>query len=190
MLRNALIVFLLTVFPLVAAAQDSSSDERARLAFDSGSVAFDEGRYDDAMENFTRAYDLSHRPELLYNIGLSADRLRHDAEALRAFESYLESLPEAENRPEVERRMRALRAAIAAEAATAIVVTEPEAEPVVADAGRPIYEEWWLWTAIGLGVALAVAIPVGVHLGSSGAPDPFVTGDIGPGGIVIALEGP
>ena len=87
--------------------------------------------------------------------------------------------------------MRALRAAVAAEATTAIVVTEPiVAETAVADAGRPIYEEWWLWTVVGLGVALAVAIPVGVTLGSSGAPDPFVTGDIGPGGIVIALEGP
>lgn len=113
----ALLLTLLAASP--AMAQESTDDHAARVAFDSGHDAFADGRFADALADFTRAYDLSHRPELLYNIGLAADRLRHDEDAITAFEAYLEALPEAENRAEVQRRLRALRDAVAAEATVA-----------------------------------------------------------------------
>src|SRR6185369_6091068 len=68
----------------------------------------EDGKYRDAWDYFRQAYLLSKRPELLYNVGQSADRLRMDREALAAFRLYLKKLPTADNRREVENRVRAL----------------------------------------------------------------------------------
>jgi tetratricopeptide (TPR) repeat protein len=192
-IRACLFTVALTLLAMPAVAQESTTDHDARVAFESGHLAFAEGRYDDALVDFTRAYELSHRAELLYNIGLAADRLRRDAEAIEAFEAYLAALPEAENRAEVQRRLRALRDAVAAETAVEVDVAEALVTPppaVVAPTSRPVYEEWWLWTLVGCAVVAAVAIPVGIAAGSHTETEPYVTGHVGPGGIVIALEGP
>ncbi|MGD8860538.1 MAG: tetratricopeptide repeat protein [Myxococcales bacterium] len=85
-----------------------AADRRARELFEKGRDAFEEGEYRDAWDYFHRSYALSRRPRLLYNIGQSADRLRRDREALEAFRLYLKRLPDAENRKQVENRIRAL----------------------------------------------------------------------------------
>ena len=92
---------------------DPSRDQKARSLFEAGRTAFRDERFADALGHFRRAYELSRRAELLYNIGTSEDRLRHDEAALEAFEAYLAALPDAENRAEVEGRIELLRASIA-----------------------------------------------------------------------------
>jgi tetratricopeptide (TPR) repeat protein len=110
----------------VAWGQDASVDEQvaqvqtqdyrdkaARGLFEAGGVAFEEGRYEEALEHFKKAYELSpNRHLLLYNIASSMDRLRRDTEALPTFERYLELNPTAPNRPAVEARVRVLRQAV------------------------------------------------------------------------------
>lgn len=135
-----------------AHAQSDLDEEQARAHFSAGRAAFSAGRYPDALAEFKKAYELSHRPQLLYNVGVAADRLRHDAEALEAFEAYLRALPEAPERAEVEGRIAVLRQAIdnarAAQAAqarpaapspeaTASAAPAAEAEPPAADADGP-----------------------------------------------------
>lgn len=184
----ALAALMLSLFVTSGAlAQESPTDHDARVAFESGDLAFSEGRYEDAFDDFTRAYDLSHRPELLYNIGLAADRLRRDEEAIEAFEAYLAALPEATNHAEVQRRLRALHAAVAAETDIEAAIVDP---PLPIETSRPIYEEWWLWTLVGVGVVAAVTIPIGIVAGSHTETEPLIPGHVGPGGIVIALEAP
>ena len=105
-------------------------EAEARALFEAGRNAFEDGRFDAALQRFTEAYALSHRPELLYNIGQAADRLRHDAEAVRAFEQYLELVPDAPNRRRVELRLEALRrlmaeASSASASASATDATSP-----------------------------------------------------------------
>ena len=95
-----------------AAATDG--DQRARLKFEDGRKAYGDGRYRDAWADFHEAYQLSNRPELLYNIGQTADRLGQDADALKAFKMYLQRLPEAQNRHDVENRIRALEERVGA----------------------------------------------------------------------------
>lgn len=137
-LRALPAVALVTVMALAplahvsrAAAQDH--DAEARALYSAGSVAFSAGRYDDALEYFQRAYGLSHRVELLYNIGLAADRARHDEIALEAFRRYLDGSGEVENRSELEGRIRVLERAVAASTAAPVPPpTQPEAiHPVV-----------------------------------------------------------
>ena len=84
------------------------TDKKARELFEQGRVAWDEGRFREAWEHWHHSYRLSRRPELLYNVGQAADRLRMDREALEAFRLYLEKNPDAANRKEVENRIRIL----------------------------------------------------------------------------------
>jgi tetratricopeptide (TPR) repeat protein len=104
---------LTTVSPIRAEdAATSTTDDEARGLFAAGRAAFADGRYEDARSYFQRSYELSRRPQLLYNLGQVEDRLRHDEAALASFEQYLAEVPDAENRVEVQARIDALRAAI------------------------------------------------------------------------------
>jgi len=86
----------------------AKTDKKARELFEKGRAAWDEGRFREAWEYWHHSYRLSRRPELLYNVGQAADRLRMDREALEAFRLYLEKNPDASNRKEVENRIRIL----------------------------------------------------------------------------------
>lgn len=104
-----LALLLLAAAPGIARAQVDSRDDEARALFTAGHTAFEDGRFADALPDFQRAYDLSHRPELLYNIGQCHEHLRHDSEAVAAFESYLAAVPDAPNRRVLEARIAVLR---------------------------------------------------------------------------------
>ena len=156
-----------------AAAPNEARDQEARALYQAGVVAFEDGRFEDALGYFERSHELSGRPELLYNIGTSADRLRRNAQALEAFRAYLDALPDAENRRSVERRIEVLEEATA-RGETAHVPTPEEAAAGAlggpgggeAPAGAtatdvPAPRRTGLW--VGLGVAGA-AIVAGVVL--------------------------
>jgi len=110
-------------------------DQQARTHFELGRGAYDEGRYRDAWAEFREAYRLSQRPELLFNVGQTADRLGEDTDALKSFEMYLERLPNAGNRRDVENRVRALRERVMAtehakaEASASQAQSPPPAQP-------------------------------------------------------------
>lgn len=112
------------------------ADREARTLFEQGRVAFDEGRFRDAWDYFHRAYQLSKRPKLLYNVGQSADRLRMDREALKAFKLYLKKVPDADNRKEVEARVKALEERFAREGQP--VPGEPPAGLQEEASGEPV----------------------------------------------------
>lgn len=125
-----------------ATAINQADDEEARDLFQIGKDAFDEGRFERALKYFKESYDLSHRAALLSNIGTVLDRLRRDREALDAYRLYLEQVPEAPNRRQVEERMRIIESALArsqpappaAEAAPQLTAAEPASkaqEPLV-----------------------------------------------------------
>src|SRR3954452_7742943 len=67
-----------------AAQTKGSVDDHARKFFEAGRAAYDVGNYTEALNHFQQAYELSERPQLLYNIGQCADRLRLDETALAA----------------------------------------------------------------------------------------------------------
>jgi hypothetical protein len=105
-----------TAPPPPSAATLSDKDQQARSLFEKGRQAYGDGQYRDAWAYFHQAYQLSGRPELLYNIGQTADRLGQDADALRAFRMYVERLPAAQNRHDVENRIHALEERVGASA--------------------------------------------------------------------------
>lgn len=92
-----------------AAAQpaDPDGDPLARNHFASGRAYYDRGRYEEAIVEFQRAYELSPHPELLYNLYLAHQNLGHRAEAIDALSRYLAERPD--ERPELRERLRAMR---------------------------------------------------------------------------------
>lgn len=169
------LLVLLSIFPSLVCAQsvepedeaplnESAEQEAARMAFKDGRVAYDRGRYAEALERFEHAYSLSGRSELLYNIGLAADRLREDDLALDAFEQYLRETPDSPERDQVRMRVKALRQAKARKASeahddpvptpaevAAASVREPEQRELSAstserDDDGGVLSTWWFWT--------------------------------------------
>lgn len=121
------LVVLGTCAPSASAQSSEVRDEEARALFSAGRLAFEAGDYEHALEDFRQAYDRSPRPELLFNIAQSADRLRRDEEALSAYRRFLEGVPESPNRPLVEARITFLERA-SAETSTAPPSEEPPSE--------------------------------------------------------------
>jgi tetratricopeptide (TPR) repeat protein len=189
----------------------SDYDREARFLFEAGRTAYDAGRYKEALGHFQRAYDLSQRPQLLYNVGQAADRLRQDELALDAFERYLSALPAADNRPAVEERIKVLREVLAEKhaAATAPVPTPAQtaqASPTLAerdaadgraggngprDEDQDLLSQWWLWAAAGgvaAGVVVAILIASSGDAGTGGVKGELVQGSDGK--VIVALEMP
>ncbi len=84
-------------------------EQEARRYFLAGREAYQEGRYESALEHFEKSYELSGRPALLWNIATAADRLRRTDRAIEAFELFLAAKPDSDLRPQVEARLRVLR---------------------------------------------------------------------------------
>lgn len=91
-----------------AVAQEGA-DERARLHFESGRSYFDEGAYERALQEFERAYQLSPRTAMLFNLGTTYERLGRLTDAADAFERYLNETPDFPNRDTLTRRIENLR---------------------------------------------------------------------------------
>jgi tetratricopeptide (TPR) repeat protein len=192
---------LCLLLPLSAAAQTepTARDAEAHALFEAARIAFTAGHYEDAYDRFSQSYVLSARPELLYNLGAAADRLRRDALALDHYRAYLAAVPDSPQREDVEHRIAILEGAHADDREPVVAVLADDPEPVVADTpsvpppaappteDAPLVEQWWLWTILGV-VVVGIGVGVGVGVATSGpstaAPMP---GDVGPGGVVLTL---
>jgi tetratricopeptide (TPR) repeat protein len=73
--------------------EEDTLDARARELFVLGRDAYLQERFEEAFKYFNAAYELSGRYELQYNIGQTADKLHRSAEALMAFERFLQFSP-------------------------------------------------------------------------------------------------
>jgi tetratricopeptide (TPR) repeat protein len=94
-----------------APARNQEHEAEAHALFSAGALALSDGRFEEALERFQRSYALSGHPEILYDIGIAHDRLRHDQEAIAAFESYLRLSTDTRRRADVEARLNVLRRA-------------------------------------------------------------------------------
>lgn len=101
--------------------------QEARALFQAAQVAYEAGRFEVALERFTEAYTLSNRPQLLYNIGLAAERLARRPEALAAYRAYLQLHPSAPNREEVTGRVRSIELAMEADRNASARTPDPAA---------------------------------------------------------------
>ena len=94
--------------PAKPAPEKVAADVRARELFQKGDTAYAEGRYEEALSAFQEAYDLSGRPQLLFNVSNALERLGRYTEAVDALEKYLAS-GKAKDRDVVQKRLANLK---------------------------------------------------------------------------------
>lgn len=170
-----------------AAVSSESRYTEARALYVAGRAAMQGGRFADARAHFVRAWELTGRPFLLYDIGRACDLLRRDAEALEAFQRYLHAVPDAANRDEVRGRVEVLRRSVRQSREHA--ATAPAPTTAAHRNGDPsVLETWWFWTIIGAVVVSAVAIIITVSTDRQTRPP--IPGDLPAGGVIEALEAP
>ncbi|MFW5921074.1 MAG: tetratricopeptide repeat protein [Polyangiales bacterium] len=101
--------------PAAAAAQSSGApaDDEARTHFESGRLHYKRGNFDQAASAFESAYELSDRPELLYNVYLAHRDAGNIEPATEALARYLELVPDPPRRAHLEARLGAMRKRIA-----------------------------------------------------------------------------
>jgi tetratricopeptide (TPR) repeat protein len=95
--------------------------DEAKAAFGRGNVAYNLGKYADAIAEFERAYALSRLPEILFNLG-QCYRKQWEAEqrselgrrALHYYEAVIREAPNAKVRPDAEQFITELSPAVAA----------------------------------------------------------------------------
>jgi tetratricopeptide (TPR) repeat protein len=146
----------------VASAAPAAIEETARAHHEQGRIAVSTGRYEAAIAEYRRAYELKADPSFLYDIAEAYRGLGVPERAVFFYRRYLSTHPNPPNRPEVEGQIAELEppappppAAPAAEIAVAappLVLVTP-AHPV-SDRERSVVGRWWFWTAVG---ALAAA---------------------------------
>jgi len=187
-LSMPLLALGLLVGASVVEAQNNE-DSEARGLFLAGQAAFEGGRFEEALEHFERAYELSHRAELLYNIGTTAERLRIDERAIEAYERYLEEIPESDLRANVEGRLRLLREQVERRRAERTEEADPAPrEPIAAP--EPVEEEssgsglGWGLAAGGFGLLAGGAIAFGLAAASRNA-----AADVDPGTPWVDVAG-
>ncbi|MBX7197487.1 MAG: tetratricopeptide repeat protein [Sandaracinaceae bacterium] len=136
-----------------------SADQEARSVFEAGRTAFSHGRYEQALQFFRQAHELSGRPQLLYNIAQALDRLDRDEEALEAYRRFAAEDPESDLRAQVDARIAIIEAHLEAEAAEA---EAHESTPPIA-APSPSFDPL---PSVVLFASAGVALVTGVTLGA------------------------
>jgi len=177
-----LVLVLALLLPSVARAADSEA--QARTHFDQGQKLTAQGRYTDAISEFTSGWELSHKPLFLFNIAECA-RLAGERERARMnYQLYLEKDPQGKLAGKAKERLteleqKAVQAptpvaapapaaapsappAPPATATTPAAITSPATDGLTAAAApppqrKPIWKRTGFWVGIGVGAAVLVA---------------------------------
>ncbi|MCA9629137.1 MAG: tetratricopeptide repeat protein [Myxococcales bacterium] len=124
----------------VPAFGQASPDELARRHFESGAAYLEESDYENALEAFDKAFELSKRPEIQINIATVYERMGRLEQAIAALDRYLELAPEGGLRETVELRKANLQKRV--EAGEGVEpeppAPEPEPEPKPKPGPRPV----------------------------------------------------
>ena len=105
--------WLAAVLMLVGAANawaqaPSENVDRARAYFEAGVVAYDQGKYEVALREFQHAHALSHSAALYFNMAACEEHMDHYQAAALLLRQYLIEKPDADDRANVEVRIKAL----------------------------------------------------------------------------------
>ncbi len=132
---------------------EAAPKEKAKVAYQVGVQAFKKGDYEAALKHFEVALAFDASPVIIYNMARAHEELGSGGRAVHFYQLYLTRFPDADDRPEVERRMRVMQA---------IVDRERGGSTAPAERSYPLRP--WAWTCLGVGVA---AMGVGAIFGAS-----------------------
>jgi len=91
-----------------ADAQTADALKKAQTAFDQAQLDYLQGKYDEAARGFQDAYAARDFPQFLYNVGASLHRAGDTMGAVKAYQQYLNALPEAADADKVRKAIQIL----------------------------------------------------------------------------------
>jgi tetratricopeptide (TPR) repeat protein len=175
-----------------AQAQPVTPDESARAHHEQGRLQFSLGRYETAISEFRKAYELRADPSFLFDIAEAYRSLGAPDRAVFFYRRYLTTHPNPPNRPEVETQIALMEPTIPPEGSvgpTALRLSpaaQAERSPssplftreraVVADE-RGVIGKWWFWTAVG--TLAAVGATVAILAFGQGSEEKVPSSDLG-----------
>lgn len=107
------LVLTSVVLPAQAQRADGAREKQALALFEKSLVAYRAGRFEEAIELLTRAYQLEPEPILLYNLGRAHEGLGDLERAIESYAAYLASAPDAPDRLAMQTRIATLRDTLA-----------------------------------------------------------------------------
>ncbi len=148
------------------APRERDPDDEARLAYQEGDRAFLEGDYATAIREFQRAYQLSGRMEMLFNLANAYERMGRYELAGESLRGYLPHAPVAQ-RPVLERRLERLAVLGVERRRRQATRQRPISPPSPSAPRRPPAEDRKtdLGEAVGYGLIGLGAAGVGVGVG-------------------------
>jgi tetratricopeptide (TPR) repeat protein len=162
---SLLVCALVALAPRAARAEDPAM-RAAKRHFDRGEKLFALGKFDEALDEYQKAFDAKPIPEFLFNIGQCYRNLDQLDDAIFSFKKYLKLEPDAPNKPAVDKLIEELedkrdRGEGARLTKRPPPVTSPPAEH------KPIYKQWWFWTGVAV---VGVVGSVGIYEGTKSGP--------------------
>jgi len=132
---------LLLLVSTFATAHGSAQTDPGRIHFQAGAADYESGDYEHALGEFQRAYELSQRKQLFYNIALSYQQIGDLAHAIEFLGRYLSEVEDIPNRSALERRQANLQRRLDAQRAQAEEQTATERAAEQAAAERAAAEQ-------------------------------------------------
>lgn len=115
--RSPVILFALLCAGLVCLSAGPVRADDALLAakkrYESGEREYLAGRFWQSAKSFEEAYALSRRSDLLFNAARAYDRGEYAVRAIEAYQAYLDAMPDAPDKPQIQKRIGELRATLA-----------------------------------------------------------------------------
>jgi tetratricopeptide (TPR) repeat protein len=152
---------------------DDPGERSAKRHYDRGKKLFGLQKFEEALEQFQKAYDASPIPDFLFNIGQCQRNLGDYEAAIFSFKRFLKLDPETEKREKVEELIDDLQRKIdegnteRLKLGTTKKKQKPEKD--LETEGSPVYKKWWFWTGIAV---VGVGVGAGLYLATkSSAPD-------------------
>lgn len=110
------------------------------------------GRYQEAIGEYRRAYELRADPQFLLDTAEAYRQLGASAQALFYYDRFLAAAPNSPSREIVEDRVTELELLRAPAPAPPLLAPLPAAKP----RATPVWKRWWLWTAVGVAVGAGI----------------------------------
>jgi len=128
-LAPILVGALLLAAPRLAHAQMTQAQkDEVKQHYQRATRAYDLQKYQEAIDEYQKAYEISGDPPMLYNIAQAYRLADQPAEAARYYRRFLQRMPSARNREDVERKI-AVQERIAEQRKKNEPVTPPPAPP-------------------------------------------------------------
>lgn len=100
----------LTLLPMRAVAESApSAQANAKWYVEQAQINYDVGQWDAALVDYEAAYSLTRDPTLLARMGDACGRKGDNKRAIDCYQNYLEKVPNASDRPTVEKHIQELQ---------------------------------------------------------------------------------